>query len=478
MTALDPTFLDRIHAAGVSADRRFPVTSPIDGRALASVADCGEAEARSTLDLAAGGFERWKRTTAYERAAVMKRWHALIVANEAALAELMTLEMGKPITESIGEIKYGAAFVEWYAEEAKRIAGETIESQFGHKRLLAIKQATGVVYAITPWNFPIATVTRKIAPALAAGCAVIVKPAEQTPLSALALATLWRDAGGPAEVFQVLTALDPRPVSAVLLGDLRVRVLTFTGSTQVGVHLYERSARTMKRLALELGGHAPYLVFEDAPLDKAVREVMACKFRNGGQTCVCTNRIYVQESIAPAFTERLAAAVAALKVGDPLDPTTQIGPMVDQAGLAKIREHLDDAAALGATVLTGGRALTGLYHQPTVLTGIRPEMKLMHEETFGPVAPILTFHDEAEAIRLANGSPFGLAAYLWTADLRRAFHVAESLEFGIIGVNDGVPSTAQAPFGGVKMSGIGREGGHWGIDEFLDLKYVSFGLQA
>ena len=478
MTALDPTFLDRIHAAGVAAERRFPVTSPIDGRALASVADCGEAEARSTLDLAAGGFERWKRTTAYERAAVMKRWHALIVANEAALAELMTLEMGKPITESIGEIKYGAAFVEWYAEEAKRIAGETIESQFGHKRLLAIKQATGVVYAITPWNFPIATVTRKIAPALAAGCAVIVKPAEQTPLSALALATLWRDAGGPAEVFQVLTALDPRPVSAVLLGDLRVRVLTFTGSTQVGVHLYERSARTMKRLALELGGHAPYLVFEDAPLDKAVREVMACKFRNGGQTCVCTNRIYVQESIAPAFTERLAAAVAALKVGDPLDPTTQIGPMVDQAGLAKIREHLDDAAALGATVLTGGRALTGLYHQPTVLTGIRPEMKLMHEETFGPVAPILTFHDEAEAIRLANGSPFGLAAYLWTADLRRAFHVAESLEFGIVGVNDGVPSTAQAPFGGVKMSGIGREGGHWGIDEFLDLKYVSFGLQA
>ncbi len=478
MTALDPTFLDRIHGAGVAAPVRFPLTSPIDGRSLASVADCGETEARATLDLATGGFERWKRTTAYERAAVMKRWHALTVAHEAALAELMTLEMGKPITESIGEVKYGAAFVEWYAEEAKRIAGETIESQFGHKRLLAIKQATGVVYAITPWNFPIATVTRKIAPALAAGCAVIVKPAEQTPLSALALATLWRDAGGPPEVFQVLTALDPRPVSAVLLGDLRVRVLTFTGSTQVGVHLYERSAKTMKRLALELGGHAPYLVFEDAPLDKAVREVMACKFRNGGQTCVCTNRIYVQESIAAAFTERLAAAVAALKVGDPLDPATQIGPMVDQAGLAKIREHLDDAAALGATVLTGGRPLTGLYHQPTVLTGIRPEMKLMHEETFGPVAPILTFHDEAEAIRVANGSPFGLAAYLWTADLRRAFHVAESLEFGIVGVNDGVPSTAQAPFGGVKMSGVGREGGHWGIDEFLDLKYVSFGLQV
>ena len=473
---LDTAFFDRIRAAGTAAKATFDVTSPTDGRVVASVPDAGAAEARQVLDLASTGFDRWKRTTAYERAGVMKKWHALIVAQEQALAELMTREMGKPITESAGEVRYGAAFVEWYAEEAKRIAGETIESQFSHKRLQAIKQATGVVYAITPWNFPIATVTRKIAPALAAGCAVIVKPAEQTPLSALALAALWRDAGGPADVFQVLTALDPRPVSSVLLDDLRVRVLTFTGSTQVGVHLYERSAPTMKRLALELGGHAPFIVFEDAPLEAAVREVMACKFRNGGQTCVCTNRIYVHESIAGAFTEQLAAAVAALKVGDPMDPATQVGPMVDRAGLAKIVEHLEDAAAHGAKVITGGKAMTGLYHQPTVLTGIRPDMKLMKEETFGPVAPILTFRTEAEVIQLANGSPFGLAAYLWTASLRRAYQVAEALEFGIIGINDGVPSTAQAPFGGVKMSGIGREGGHWGIDEFLDIKYLSIGL--
>ena len=475
---VDATFLRSIREAAAPAGATFEVRSPIDGRVVADVPDCGAAEARLALDRAANAFDKWKRTTAYERAAIMKKWHALIQSHEPVLAELMSLEMGKPVTESIGEVRYGASFVEWYAEEAKRIGGETIESQFSHKRLHAIKQPSGVVYAITPWNFPVATVTRKIAPALAAGCVVIVKPAEQTPLSALALSMLWREAGGASDVFQVVTALDPKPVSGVLLDDFRVRVLTFTGSTQVGVLLYERSARTMKRLALELGGHAPFLVFEDAPLDSAIRDVMSCKFRNGGQTCVSTNRIYVQESIAPAFTERLTAAVAALKVGDPLDPTVQVGPMVDQAGLAKIIEHLDDAVKLGAKVLTGGRALSGLYYQPTVLTGIRPEMKLMHEETFGPVAPVITFKTQDEAIRLANASPFGLAAYLWTADLRRAYQVSEALEFGIVGINDGIPSTAQAPFGGVKMSGIGREGGHWGIDEFLDVKYVSIGLAS
>ncbi|MEO7966122.1 MAG: NAD-dependent succinate-semialdehyde dehydrogenase [Gemmatimonadaceae bacterium] len=473
---MDASFLDRILGAATGAERTFDVRSPIDGAVVASVPDCGEAEGREALSCATAAFSRWKITTAYERASVMKRWHALILKYEPELAELMTLEMGKPITESVGEVRYGASFVEWYAEEAKRICGTSIASQFPNKRLQAIKQPSGVVYAITPWNFPIATVTRKIAPALAAGCVVIVKPAEQTPLSALALSALWREAGGDADALQVVTALDPRPVSGVLLDDIRVRVLTFTGSTEVGVHLYERSARTMKRVALELGGHAPFLIFEDAALDAAVREVMACKFRNGGQTCVCSNRIYVQASIADAFTKRLTAAVAALKVGDPHDRSTQVGPMVDKAGLAKIVEHVEDAKSLGAVALTGGQALSGLYYQPTVLSGIRPEMKLMHEETFGPVAPVLTFTTEEEAITLANASPFGLASYLWTADLRRAYHVAESLEFGIVGVNDGVPSTAQAPFGGVKMSGIGREGGHWGIDEFLDIKYISIGL--
>lgn len=473
---LEATFLSRIGAVAAPAPSSFEVTSPIDGRVVAAVPDCGPAEASLALDRAAKAFEQWKRTTAFERAAILRRWHGLILANEAALAELMSVEMGKPITESTGEVRYGASFVEWFAEEAKRIAGETIESQFGHKRLRAIKQPSGIVYAITPWNFPVAMVTRKVSPALAAGCVVIVKPAEQTPLSALALSSLWREAGGPPDVVQVLTALDPRPLSGVLLDDMRVRVLTFTGSTQVGVHLYERSARTMKRLALELGGHAPFLVFEDAALDLAVRDVMACKFRNGGQTCVSTNRIYVQESIAGQFVERLTAAAAALKVGDPLDPAVQIGPIVDRAGLAKIAEHLDDAVKLGAKVLTGGHPLSGLYFEPTVLTAIRPEMKLLKEETFGPVAPVLTFKTEEEAIRLANGSPYGLAAYLWTRDLGRAHRVSEALEFGIVGINDGVPSTAQAPFGGVKMSGIGREGGHWGIDEFLDIKYLSIGL--
>ncbi len=473
---LDDSFLSSIRSVATASDKSFDIRSPIDGRVIGSVPDCGPNEACAALDRAAKAFETWKRTTAYERASVMKRWHGLIQANEPVLAELMSIEMGKPVTESVGEVRYGAAFVEWYAEEAKRIAGETIESQFACKRLHAIKQPSGIVYAITPWNFPIATVTRKIAPALAAGCVVIVKPAEQTPLSALALSKLWQEAGGSPDVLQVLTALDPRPMSSVLLDDLRVRVLTFTGSTPVGVHLYERSARTMKRLSLELGGHAPFLIFEDANMDAAVREVMSCKFRNGGQTCVCTNRIYVQESISAEFSERLTKAVSTLKVGDPLDGTVQIGPMVDNAGLAKIAEHMEDALQLGATVLTGGKAMHGLYFQPTVVTNIRPEMKLMNEETFGPVAPILTFKDQAEALRLANGSPFGLAAYLWTSDLRRAYEVSEALEFGIIGVNDGVPSTAQAPFGGVKMSGVGREGGHWGIDEFLDVKYVSIGL--
>ncbi|MBV6521889.1 MAG: Succinate-semialdehyde dehydrogenase [NADP(+)] [Gemmatimonadaceae bacterium] len=414
--------------------------------------------------------------TAYERSGILKAWHALILEHEPLLAELMTVEMGKPVTESAGEVRYGAAFVEWYAEEAKRIAGETMQSQFPDKRLHAIRQPSGVVFAITPWNFPIAMVTRKIAPALAAGCVVIVKPAEQSPLSALALAALWREAGGPPDAFQVLTALDPKPLSGVLLDDFRVRVLTFTGSTQVGVELYARSARTMKRLALELGGHAPFLVFADADLDAAVREVMACKFRNGGQTCVSTNRIYVQESIATAFLERLTAQVAALRVGNPLDPSTQVGPLVDQAGVAKVTAHMRDAVVHGATVLTGGDLRSGLYYQPTVVTGIRPDMRMMREETFGPVAPVLTFATEDDALRMANGSPYGLAAYLWTSDLRRAYRVSEGLEFGIVGINDGVPSTAQAPFGGVKMSGIGREGGHWGIDEFLDIKYISVGL--
>ena len=468
--------MKRVERAQFQTAKKFAVTSPIDGAAFAEVPDCGAGEARLAADRAASAFAKWKETTAYERSAILKKWLARMQANEPEMTRIMALEMGKPVTEGLGEMRYAESFVEWYAEEAKRVYGETVPSQFGHKRIMVLRQPAGVVYAITPWNFPYATVTRKIAPALAAGCPVILKPAEQTPVSALYLAALWEEAGGSPEVLQVLTALDPVPASDVLLDDPRVRVLTFTGSTEVGMHLYARCARTMKRLALELGGHAPFLVFGDADLDAAVREVAACKFRNAGQTCVCTNRIYVEQGIADRFTERLAHAASQLRVGDPLDAATHIGPLVNAQGLEKVKAHVSDATAKGAQCVTGGRAMHGLYFEPTVITGIKRDMLLMHEETFGPVAPVLTFQSDAEAIQLANNTPYGLASYLWTRDLGRAMRVSEALEYGIVGVNDGVPSTAQAPFGGRKNSGIGREGGRLGVDEFLDVKHVSIAL--
>ena len=458
--------------------RTFEVINPATRTVLASVADCGEEEARAAADAAVAAFDAWRRTTAYERSTILRRWNDLILANVDQIARLMAQEMGKPVTESRGEVRYAAAFVEFYAEEAKRVYGATIPSQFAHKRLLVNRKPVGPAYAITPWNFPAAMVTRKAAPALAAGCTMILKPAEQTPLTAMRLAELWTEAGGPSGTLQVITCSDPLPVSRVLIADPRIRKLSFTGSTEVGMKLYAQAAATMKRISLELGGHAPFIVFDDADITGAVREVAASKFRNAGQTCVCANRIYVHQRIAGEFVARFTNVVRALRVGDPLDEATQIGPLVDDAALAKVEAHVADALAKGASVFTGGKRGEGTWFQPTVLTGVRDGMLVMQEETFGPVAPIIAFSDEAEAVSMANATSVGLAAYLWTSDLSRAFRVSEALEYGIVGVNDGVPSTAQAPFGGVKNSGIGREGGTWGIDEYLDVQYVSIALNG
>jgi succinate-semialdehyde dehydrogenase / glutarate-semialdehyde dehydrogenase len=453
------------------------VINPATGDIVGNVRDCGPAEAHRVADSAVEAYGKWRRITAYGRAAILRRWNELVVAHTDELGRLISQEMGKPVTEAKGEVRYAASFIEWFAEEAKRVYGETIPSQFTDKRLMVFRQPVGPVYAITPWNFPAAMVTRKAAPALAAGCSFVLKPAEQSPLTAIRLAELWVEAGGPAEVNQVITSADPAAVSEVFLKDPRFRKLSFTGSTEVGKLLYVQAAATMKRMSLELGGNAPFLVFSDADLDAAVREVCSAKFRNTGQTCVCANRIYVDQGIHADFIKRLIRAVKSLRMGDPLDEQTQIGPLVDAQGLKKVCEHVDDAKAKGARVETGGVAGPGLYYAPTVLTGVKPGMRILEEETFGPVAPIITFATESEAIERANGVPYGLAAYLWTRGLSRAFRVAEALEYGIVGLNDGLPSTAQAPFGGFKDSGLGREGGKWGIEEYLETKYVSVALE-
>ncbi|HET8986651.1 MAG TPA: NAD-dependent succinate-semialdehyde dehydrogenase, partial [Trueperaceae bacterium] len=452
-------------ASWVPLGKTFEVRSPATGQVIADVADCGPVEAASAAAAATEAFAAWRQTTAFERSAVLERWAALMIEHKDELAAVMSAEMGKPIKESRGEVVYAAGFVKWYAEEAKRVYGEAFPSHAGHKRLFALRQPVGPVFAVTPWNFPIAMVTRKAAPALAAGCTLILKPAEQSPLSALLTADLWLEAGGPAGTLQVLPASDPVPLSDALMADDRIRKVTFTGSTEVGKILYRKSADTVKRISLELGGHAPLIVCDDADLEIAVREAIACKYRNSGQTCVCTNRIYVQRGIAQAFTAAFTAASDRLRVGDPASDDTDIGPLVDAQGLDKVKRHLQDALAKGATIVSGGNAVEGLYFEPTVVTDVTVDMLMMQEETFGPVAPIIVFDTIEEAVRLANDTPYGLAAYLFTNDLSRAFKVAEDLEYGIVGINDGVPSTPQAPFGGVKQSGIGREGGRWGIEE-------------
>jgi len=461
---------------GADSGATTEVRNPATGALISLVPNVGAAETQRAIDAAARAFPAWSARTADDRARVLRRWYELMLANQEDLAILMTSEQGKPLTESRGEIGYAASFIEWFAEEARRVYGVTIPSPWPDKRIVITREPVGVCAAITPWNFPAAMITRKAGPALAAGCTMILKPAGQTPLSALAMAELAARAGVPAGAFSVVTG-QARVIGAALTGDVRVRKLTFTGSTEVGRVLAAQCAPTIKRLSLELGGNAPFIVFDDADLDAAVEGAMISKYRNTGQTCVCANRLLVQAGIYEAFATKLTASVAALRVGDGLHAGVEQGPLIDAAALAKVEELMADARAHGARVRTGGarHALGGTFYQPTVLTEAAPVMRLAHEEIFGPIAPLYRFQDEAEAIALANASEFGLASYFYSRDVGRVWRVARALECGIVGINTGLISTAVAPFGGVKQSGLGREGSYCGIDEFLDVKYLCMG---
>jgi succinate-semialdehyde dehydrogenase / glutarate-semialdehyde dehydrogenase len=458
-------------------EAKTAIVDKATGEEIARVPDMGAAETRAAIEAAHRAFLVWSKTTAKQRSLILRRWYDLIVENAEGLAVLLSCEQGKPLSEARGEITYGAAFVEFFAEQAKRVYGETIPSFKTDARIVVLKQPVGVVAAVTPWNFPSAMITRKVSPALAVGCTAVVKPAEDTPLSALALAALAEEAGVPRGVLNVVTASDPVPVGAELTSNEKVRVVTFTGSTEVGRILMRQSASTIKKVSLELGGNAPFIVFDDADLEKAIVGVMASKYRNAGQTCVCANRIYVQAGVYERFAEMLVEATSGLKVGPGREEGVTLGPLINADGVAKVEDHVRDAVEKGASVVTGGKrhALGGTFFEPTVLTGVTSEMKVAQEETFGPVAPLFRFEDEADVVRQANDTPFGLAAYFYARDIGRVWRVAEALEFGMVGVNEGVMSSELAPFGGVKQSGLGREGSHHGIEEFLEQKYVLMG---
>ena len=460
---------------GGAAD--FPVRNPASGAELARVPRLGAAETRAAIAAADAAWPAWRSRTAKERAAVLRRWFELMNQHADDLALLMTSEQGKPLAEAKGEVLYAASFVEWFAEEGKRAYGETIPAVAADKRMLVIKQPIGVCAAITPWNFPAAMITRKVAPALAAGCTVVVKPAEQTPLTALALAELAHRAGFPAGVFNVITG-DPVAIGGELTSNPTVRKLSFTGSTEVGRLLMAQCAPSIKKLSLELGGNAPFIVFDDADLDAAVEGAMISKYRNTGQTCVCANRLLVQDGIYEAFAAKLAAKVATLKVGEGTEAGVTQGPLIDADALAKVEAHIADAVAHGARVLAGGRRHEkgGTFFQPTVLADVTPAMRVAREETFGPVAPLFRFKTEAEAVAMANATEFGLASYFYSRDIGRIFRVGEALEYGMVGVNTGLISNEVAPFGGIKQSGLGREGSKYGLEEYLEVKYLCLGL--
>lgn len=463
-----------------AAGARLDVTDPASGELIASVPDSGAPEALAAVDAAHAAFPAWRKVPAKQRAAIIKRWNDLVMAHQDDLGKLISREQGKPLAEGKGEVAYAASYIEWFGEEATRMNGEVIPAHVPGRRVLALKEPVGVVAAITPWNFPAAMIARKIAPALAAGCTVVCKPAEDTPLTSLALVLLAHEAGVPPGVLNIVTASREQTpaVVDVWLDDARVRKITFTGSTLVGKHLARRSADTLKKLSLELGGNAPFIVFDDADVDAAVDGLMVAKFRNGGQTCVCPNRVFVHRSVFDAFAAKLTARVAALKVGPASDAASQIGPMINARAVEKIERHVKDAVTKGAKVLTGGQRLPEVgatYYAPTVLSGADATMACACEETFGPVASLSVFDDEAEVIAAANDTPFGLAAYFYSQNVRRIWRVADALESGIVGINEGALASEAAPFGGVKESGYGREGSTHGLDDYLHFKYVCQG---
>ena len=460
---------------GADSGDRFKVTNPATGELLAEVADLGGAETRRAIAAAHRAMAEWKTKTAKERAGLMRKWYALIMDAQEDLAQLMTAEQGKPLAESRGEVAYGASFIEWFAEEGKRAYGDVIPTHKQGSRILVFKEPIGVVGAVTPWNFPNAMITRKCAPALAAGCSVVIKPAEDTPLSALALAELAQRAGIPAGVFNVVPTSKPAAVGDELTGNPLVRKFSFTGSTETGKLLMRQCASTVKKVSLELGGNAPFIVFDDADLDAAVDGAMMSKYRNMGQTCVCANRILVQDGVYDAFEKKLAERVAALKVGNGADDGVTQGPLINEAAVEKVERLLKDATAKGARIATGGHRMTGTFFEPTIVTGVTTEMDFAREEIFGPVATLFRFKSEDEAIAMANDTQYGLAAYFYARDVGRIFRVSEGLEYGIIGANEGIISTEVAPFGGVKESGIGREGSKYGLEDFLEIKYVALG---